>query len=465
MEENKVKISLWWLAGACLCIFIFRIPGLYQHVLDIDETVFSEFAKIIMQGGIPYVDAIDNKPPLTYYFFALNHLISGGKGLLFVHFTTIIWVCLTALAVYRITSGIIPKAAVPAVMIFAFLMHTYEPKFISTSGETLINLPLALSVLIYMYTDRIDLSSILKYLLSGILLGIAVMINYKAGAVAVVYVLYSLIAEPALNRNQTWDLFRRNIVKLAIVGFSSFIPVILIGLYFHSAGNLDQAFFWGFFYNFGYIKSGSGTFSIMKITVRVLLFVVLSLPVWIALAGYYMKKPESDLSGESRLNAKNLFVLIWLALSFYAVTLGGRGYGHYFVQLVPPLSIAGGIAYISVVRRKKIFWVWLVVPVVLLTAARIDFISAYEKVNYPNYKSQVSFEKVGDYIAEKTLPSEKIYAWGWATPVYYFSDRRCASGFLISDFVSGRIFGTGNKSSALRSTMGSEFMPHLLVTL
>jgi hypothetical protein len=50
-------------------IFVLRIPVLYQHIIDIDETAFSEFASIMLNGGLPYIDAVDNKPPLTYYFF------------------------------------------------------------------------------------------------------------------------------------------------------------------------------------------------------------------------------------------------------------------------------------------------------------------------------------------------------------------------------------------------------------
>jgi hypothetical protein len=47
---NRITKHLLLIAGL---IFILRIPVLYQHIIDIDETAFSEFASIMLNGGLP----------------------------------------------------------------------------------------------------------------------------------------------------------------------------------------------------------------------------------------------------------------------------------------------------------------------------------------------------------------------------------------------------------------------------
>ena len=106
MDKNKKYILI-----ILALIFILRIPGLYQPILDIDESVFSEFANIIIDGGLPYIDAIDNKPPLNYYFFSLVYFIFGKNNLISVHFITTLLVMLTSIFVYIISRDLFNKRA------------------------------------------------------------------------------------------------------------------------------------------------------------------------------------------------------------------------------------------------------------------------------------------------------------------------------------------------------------------
>ncbi len=263
------------------------------------------------------------------------------------------------------------------------------------------------------------------------------------------------------------NTFKDNFIKLLITGLSSFIPVAAFAVLFKIQGNLNEAFFWGFLYNFGYIESGKGAFSSFKIIGRTGYFVILTLPAWIAVIKYCSSKineyRNATLKGKNKTEYSWLsFLILWLCFSIYGATLGGRGYGHYFIQLVPPLSLLAAAGYEYIYRYKKFFWIWLIIPVVIFTASRIDILKTYELVNYPNYKSEISFRKAGEYIKGISAPGDRIYAWGWSTPIYYFADRRCASRFIISDFISGRIFGTSNTSGAVRSELTEKFLPLLL---
>ena len=147
---KKINSKFYYILFIAIAVFLLRLPAFYQHILDIDETVFSEFAKVILSGGLPYVDVVDNKPPLTYYFFAIVYFLTGSYSLIAVHIVTAIWVFITALFVFFTAKKFsLEKASFVGAIVFVLLMHTYEPKYISTNGETLINLPLIVSCYIF----------------------------------------------------------------------------------------------------------------------------------------------------------------------------------------------------------------------------------------------------------------------------------------------------------------------------
>lgn len=448
-----------------LAIFILRIPGLYQPILDIDECAFAEFANKIIEGYVPYIDVVDNKPPLTYYTVALIFLVFGKNNLLAVHLVTTLMVMATALLVY-ITGKEIrdEKTGIISAIIFTALAHTYEPKYISTSGEALINLPLILSSFIFIKYLDLKKSYIPAFIIGGLSLGIATMINYKAGILAIVFTIQGLLIRGVLDANPSRiRSLIRELIRLSITGIFTIIPIAVILAYFYYKGNLHEFLYWGFAYNFRYIEAGAQAMPILKTMGRIGYFIFCTLPVWV-LSVIYVKKSFSPYTREI-LRGGNaaqhyFFLILWLAFSFYAATLGGRTYGHYFIQLIVPLSLFSGLAYADIVtmseRAIKFFWGFLAVLTVLFFVSRIDINTTYRLIDYPNWRSDVNYRLVGHYIKKNSSPGNSIYAWGYATPVYYYSDRRCSTRFLISDYISGRVFGTPNDSSIIRSSQDSD---------
>jgi 4-amino-4-deoxy-L-arabinose transferase-like glycosyltransferase len=386
MDEKKIKFNWKYFLWIALAVFLLRLPTFYQHIIDIDETVFSEFAKVFLSGGLPYVDVVDNKPPLTYFFFAVVYFLTGSHSLLAVHVITGFWVLFTALVIFFIGKSLAStKASFAGTMVFILLMHTYEPKYVSTNGETLINLFLVVSVYIFLFYD-LKLKTLILHIISGIMLGLSVLTNYKAGVLPIAYIIYTFVVVPFFSFDKGKS-FKGTAAKLVITGVASFVPVIAVAIYFYYKGNLQEALFWGFAYNFGYIESGSSSGSVLKIFGRSLYFIILGLPAWIAIVKGICSKIKNFKECVSYEKFQILiFLLLWILISFYAATLGGRGYGHYFIQIVPPLSLLVAFFYDDI-YYKKVFWAWNLIPVFIFTLSRIDIIRTYEIINYPNYKS------------------------------------------------------------------------------
>ncbi len=449
-------------------ILILRIPTLYQPIVDIDESVFSEFASIILQGGAPYIDALDNKPPLTYYFFSIVYYFTGTGNMPAVHAATILIVMATGFFIFRFAGKYYgDKAGIMSLALYVFLGHFFEPKYISTNSETLINLPLVISAILFFNDYTREKRSFRCLSMSGLLLGLAVLINYKAGILAFLFIVQTVYFI-YINRNIiSRRILTDRVIRLGVTGFFSIVPIAAVAVYFLRLGNFSDFYIWGFKYNFGYINSGSQSLSLLRLSGKIGLFLVLSLPVWyIFFLASFRKKNRNSYESDS--SGILFFLFAWAVLSFYVSTMGGRTYGHYFIQLTVPLSLLAGILYnrinISAFARRTIF-VYCAVILIFFTVLRIDIDHAYKLLGDKNWKALQSYRSVGDYIKINSTPGDTIYAWGWATPVYFYSDRRSASRFLISDFVSGRIFGTPNDSPLVRTEMTEKNLPVLISDL
>jgi len=129
---------------------------------------------------------------------------------------------------------------------------------------------------------------------------------------------------------------------------------------------------------------------------------------------------------------------------------GGKFFGHYFIQLLPSLSIlaAIGISYMmdrplaSPNLKKRLYAILLVgmiFPAAGFTTARLFADKIYARINEDNPND---YRPLGEYVKERTEKNDTIFVWGFATPVYFFADRPAASRFLWCDWLTGRIPGS-----------------------
>lgn len=434
---------------AMALIFLLRLSGLYQPVLDIDETVFSEFASILLNGGLPYIDAVDNKPPFMYAFFSIVYFFSGGASLPLVHLVTTFLVMATAGMVYataRLFTGF--RESFAALLFFIFLTHIHEPKYISTSGETLINVMLMVSIYCYL-SGKIKGFSPLRAVTGGLFLGAAVLTSYKAGIVAIVMATEVFIPASWYSTEGEKTSPPKKYVNLMTTGAASLVPVLLLIFIFHRWGVLEDFLSWGFLYNFQYIGSGSEAFSLLRPLARTLIFFAMAAPLLIIIAAGAVRMRRGEILTLPP-GGYLAFLSLWFLLSLAAVLQGGRCYSHYYIQLAPPLALLAAPFFLEVTGRstmkRRITVIFMAGLLVIFFAARIDINATCRLVNYPNRQAEPALAEAGRYIKMHAPPGETVYAWGWATPLYYHADRRSASRFLISDFFTGRVFGTANDS-------------------
>ncbi|MCX8124640.1 MAG: glycosyltransferase family 39 protein [Spirochaetes bacterium] len=462
MDKKIINKKCYFYILMFFVILALRIPALYHTIIDIDEAAFAEFANKWLGGAIPYAGVYDNKPVLTYFFYYIIFYLFGTNNLFAVHVATIFVVFISASILYsfvvRIAGIDVAKAAS---LFFIFLMHTYEPKYIATNTETLYTLPVLLSFIAY-YCVVLKNKNIFYLLLSGICAGISFLINYKAGVILAAFGVFGVYTIFYAENKMNEFIQQIKILTLVFLGF--LMPIFVAIAYFYHKGALSDFINLGFLYNFKYIQSGMTTVPYLKAVARFLLFVICSLPLWIII----VQKLIARLHATS--NDKNLLVLltIWLVGSIFAVMLGWRAYGHYFIQLVLPLSMLAGLFFFHVPSHyKRMTYIYFVVLAIIFTISRINIPLTYHYLGDSNALSDVAYKKVAARVQQITSPHDTMFVWGSGAVAYIYANRRCSSKIIITDYVSGRQFGVSNEDMGenvnkyiqyLREEFMSEFM-------
>lgn len=422
-----------------LLILILRIPALYQTIIDIDEAAFAEFANKWLNGAIPYVGVYDNKPILTYYFYYLIFYFFGINNLFAVHVATIFLVFITAIIIYWFVEKIAGTHEARATgLFFIFLMHTYEPKYIATNTETLYTLPVLLAFVWYYFVFW-EKKNILYAVLSGICIGISFLINYKAGVILAAFGIFGIYVLFTASNKKDELLQQIKIMGFICIGF--LLPLLIAIIYFYTKGALNEFINLGFLYNFKYIQSGMVTVPYLKAIARFLLFVICSMPLWFIIVKQLTSK-NSIIKTDTNIQ----LILIWLVLSVFAVMLGWRAYGHYFIQLALPLSLLAGlcIRHVPATCLNRSY-VYLTVLAVVFTVSRINIPLSYHYLGDSNALSDIAYKKVAARVQSITTPEDTMFVWGSGASAYIYANRRCSSKIIITDYVSGRQFGVTNE--------------------
>ncbi len=462
--DKKIKHRYYFFALMFLFIVVLRIPALYHTIIDIDEAAFAEFANKWLGGAIPYVGVYDNKPIVMYLFYYIIFYLFGINNLFAVHVATLFLVFFSTIVVYWFIEKIAGmKNAKATGLFFIFLMHTYEPKYIATNTETLYTLPVLLAFIWY-YVVVWEKKNILYAVLSGICGGIAFLINYKAGIILAAFGIFGVYVLFTDSDKKGELLNQIKILGTIAIGF--IIPVCIAILYFYHKGALNEFISLGFLYNFKYIQSGMVTVPYLKAIARFLLFGICSLPLWFIITKHLVYRYDKSKTTKNLI----MFLLIWLFGSIFAVMLGWRAYGHYFIQLALPLSLLAGLSIHSVpalyIKRS---YVYLIILAVLFTLSRINIPLAYYYLGDSNALSDFAYKEVAAKVQAITSPDDTMFVWGSGAVAYIYANRRCSSKIIITDYVSGRQFGVSNEEMGenanqyiqyLRKEFIQEFMKH-----
>ena len=443
MRKNLQK-KWGWILLIVLAAIVLRAPAFFNPIIDEDEAWYATAARVINSGGQLYRNAVDLKPPLIFYFYALS-FSAFGDDLRALHGVTVIWVLATALVIGLITSRLTKRAEAPSLsaLLYVLFTPTFVPQALATNGEILMNLPLALSVFLFLKSERASSScpvsfaqteSLRSFFLSGVFCGLAFLFKYQSGMLLSIFLIYILIVKPWLSRSRPQKTaFVQSLFLLG--GFVS-VLAILYGI-FRYLGNWEDFYFWGWQYNFIFMADFTWAYFSKRFFAFTPRFILIWLMLWVfgfAAIKRVMRTPRE-------IPASHHLASLWLAGSALAVCIGGKFFGHYYIQLLPPLTIlaavslaawwqkSGSAKYVRRLRAVVLSGIFIPPVIYLATNWREEQKRMQGENRY--------FQDLATEVRKLSAAGDKIFIWGRMPELYYFSQRLPASRFITSNFVVG----------------------------
>lgn len=432
--------------------FLLRLATFYTPILDVDESFFGVFASVLQHGGVPYLDAMDNKPPLIFFLYQAVWAVFGENNWLALHILTAICVVATAIVIGRIGSSLVNEQAGRIAMFFYAVITTLgEPKLIAANINIFMMLPASACFLAF--ASAVKKEARWKWLLCGAFAAITALFRYQGAMIAVV------IAVCALIEDSSPKILLRRMALFTVGGLA--VTALVIG-YIHHIGALD-AYILSF--KAGMVYSGqAGSFAFWpRFLHKSGLFLLAALP-FVALllsgvAAFRLRQNVLNWRGlrhhcfdgqvkAATPNASNIYLLIWFILSWVPVCYGRRFYGHYYIQLMPSLALlaACGFSYMQLAQPKGCYSKSFTAAICLW--ALFFFLIRFENTGirqligiHPSDWVEISGLEcpVGRYIKERTNGTDRIFVWGSASPIYTCAERLPASRFMWLDMLVGRI--------------------------
>lgn len=215
---------------------------------------------------------------------------------------------------------------------------------------------------------------------------------------------------------------KRGVASVAL-GFS--IPTALVAL----AVGPSQLFYWTVLGNGSYV--GIATLSTAAITTFLFMtatWAAMNLPLLWKLPSAWIARAQRARDGQGDTD-----LWLWLLSAAVSVAIGLRFFGHYYMQLLPPLALlaAGALARGSRWSARATVACALVCGLAFSAAGYFMHPGTPE----PNYQS------VSRYLASTTNPDDPIYVWGSVPEIYWAAGRRPATRFITSPFLTGYYAG------------------------
>jgi 4-amino-4-deoxy-L-arabinose transferase-like glycosyltransferase len=132
-----------------------------------------------------------------------------------------------------------------------------------------------------------------------------------------------------------------------------------------------------------------------------------------------------------RLPVARWLVPLWLAAAFVAVNVGGLYWPHYYVQLVPPLCLAAGVALARLSgARASVAALAVVAPAVFFVA---HVVTTGDERREHLVRYALAFEndrRIASFVRGHTRGSEPVYAYLTRADFYFLARRRASFRYL-----------------------------------
>lgn len=482
----------------CACIGPFIIwtliyaPFLRFSFLYEDTVIYTVCAKILLHGGVPYLDFWDNKPPLVFFLYALILKLFGSDNYPAINYVTLCFIfCSTAL-IYIIAKQLFDRMTA----LFAMLLYPVISNLIICRDAINPNTEIYMQTFVLLGL-MLSIRAILRKQHHACLLGAGVCFGiasaFKQPAVLAMTPVFALLCMQYLQDKKLILMIRGALWFIA--GFAGVWAGLIGYLYVNNA--LESFLFLSFHFNFFFSRHILERAFLAKLFV-LLVDIARTYPPVAALyatgIGYALYRIVSKRT-ELRERIALVFVLIWHIVDTAAILRVGHFCAHYFVQWLPAMTILVSLPFRML--KKKIstrsimigftaIYVYLCAVLVhlftsyytskqnytdalfylnpygmkIINLAKKHFGAGYYR--YPLYYKFYEFPTLAELMEKIRLYSQEndtIFIWSEFPAPYLMASRLPASRFIYNRFLTGHFNNTPNLYAVPHSLLAGHEPP------
>jgi hypothetical protein len=213
-----------------------------------------------------------------------------------------------------------------------------------------------------------------------------------------------------------WNTTRKVFFNCMLACLGFLIPFAILILYYYRVGHLKE--FW--FYTFGVTSRIPVERTLVKAIIYVGDFHLRFFPV---LFFFYYALIKSKKNTEKP-GISNGLIITWCLMVLVAIILPGKPFGHYFIQIMLPVSIVAG-RFFSYDPEKPL-WMKKIVShptgTIILTVLIIGnvIMQKHDYFDKPDMPKQVA-----EYLAPELNPEDRIFTGNYQAVLYYLLEKEC----------------------------------------
>ena len=438
-SKTKKYLEFILIGGVLLfsVLLVLRQANPARTLLRRDAGAFAYIGSLILRGDAPYQTAWDSKPPGTFLVNAAALWLGKGTrwGIWSLELLSLFSASSFAFLALRKQFGIAPA-------LLASLAWLYGLNFILIGGNLTEEYSLFFSFL-SLFLFSLSLNTKSSFWLDfgiGVCAGSSFLFRPNNIGTQISIALTILIF--AVINKQYFAGLRR----LATIGLSAPIPLVLLSLYLAYKGSLYAFWEAAVLYNFSY--AGSHLFNPIGAFASGQEFI--GFPAHIALVGVVAAAGNILLAIKHR-NEISPF-LLWTLLAFILEVilsgLSGRNYEHYFINWLPSIAFACAFFIVQVFPRladwaQRHALTFTTIMAVFLGISFWDMPNTYWKSIQPilsgNPRTQY-IDPISEYVNANTEPGQTVLVWGGQAGINFLSRRDAPTPYLFyPGYVPSRI--------------------------
>ncbi|MBN1145163.1 MAG: glycosyltransferase family 39 protein [Bacteroidales bacterium] len=410
MQTHSTGIkNLTVLGGFIAFSLLMRFFSFFPTLISHDEGTYFVIAREMLLGKIYFVDLVDTKPVGLYLLIGLLFKYVASSIFLARMVAAIVIGC-TSFLIYKISLHDQGKQrpAIAAGAVFIFLLSVFTQFGVFLNPELFYTFFTALAFYVFLRWRKT-----VGFLLLGFLLGIGFVLKYVVLVDLAAWLLFYFVTA-LLKKEQKEIRTAFGHCVVACLGF--LIPFAVVVLYYYQIGHLKELWF----YTFGVTSRVPVERTLWQALVYIGDFHLRFLPVVFFFYYGLFRKP----SGNTTYNIPNGLIITWCLMVLVAVLAPGKPFGHYFIQMMVPVSIVAGRFFLPELKKpiritKVISHPVGTIILGVLIAVQV-FMQKHDYYNKPDIPKEVAA-----YLKPKLQPEDRIYTGNYQQVLYYLLNKDC----------------------------------------